>query len=260
MSYPWTNGGSMETSSDSGSSDSGGSDYGSVTRNRGGAGAGGGGQTSDGLLSGNDNGGGSGGSSYGSVTRDRGSAGATDDGGGPTVGIDTSYPRPARDDSDGSSVSATSVTRDRGSAGASDGGGPTVGVGDDPSDIDVGPNPRSPVDDSDDSPSSSSDVGSITRDRGSAGASDDGGGPTLGLDDIGGDFTITGTTNQTPDEPPIAPDLVGDGSLEEALDDLNITLPGSSAANSGSGLSLWLIGGIVAVLGVGLFGGNYGDS
>lgn len=164
------------------------------------------------------------------------------------------------DDSGGGS-SYGSVTRDRGSAGATDdGGGPTVGVGDDPSDIDVGPNPRSPVDDSDDSSSSSSDVGSITRDRGSAGVTDDGGGPTLGLDDIGGDFTITGTTNQTPDEPPIAPDLVGDGSLEEALDDLNITLPGSNAGSSGSGLSLWLIGGIVAVLGVVLLGGNYGDS
>jgi hypothetical protein len=66
--------------------------------------------------------------------------------------------------------------------------------------------------------------------------------------------------DDVPDIPPIAPDLVGDGTLEEALDDLNITLPGSNAGNSGSGLSLWLLGGIVAVLGVVLLGGNYGDS
>jgi hypothetical protein len=167
-------------------------------------------------------------------------------------------------DDNGGSIggSSGSVTRDRGSAGVTDdGGGPTVGVGDDPSDIDVGPNPRSPVDDSD-GDSSSSDVGSVTRDRGSAGVTDDGGGPTVGLDDLDEDITITGTVppDDVPDIPPIAPDLVGDGTLEEALDDLNITLPGSNAGNSGSGLSLWLLGGIVAVLGVVLLGGNYGDS
>lgn len=98
------------------------------------------------------------------------------------------------------------------------------------------------------SDSGAPDTSSVTRDRGGAGA---GGGdePTVGLDDIGGNFTVTGTTDETQQNPNPGSDIVGDGFAEESLDNIGITLPGSSVGDSGSS-SLIMIA-VVAVLAIG---------